>query len=182
MPNKTQSINTIVKNVLGAFVTVVICGVLMFILDSQISNTVKSISQAKLAILEAQASNIDISRLQNQFKTIDGNDTRINNALPHENNVIPFVNALQALAKKDSVQESYTFSSPVPYTSQGSMNIYSISYSISLAGNISVFTNYLNDFQNLPYFTNISSITISSPSGLQQGSSMNMTATLYVQQ
>jgi len=150
--------------------------------SGQISDLVNSIGQAKKVSLEGQARGVAISQLQNQFQIIGDSQDKINNALLHTDNIVSFVNALKAIATKNSIQQSYSFSSPTPYTSQEGQTFYSVSFNISLAGDIDTFIQYLNDFNNLPYFTNISSINISSPSGVQHSSSMNMVATLYIQQ
>ena len=182
MPSKSQTIKLIIRNAAEACAALIICGVLIFIASGQISNTVGSISKIKVTSMEASYRSVAMSQLQNQLAIIDGNDTKINNALMHENNIIPFVSALNSLAGKDSLQQSYNFSTPVPYASQGNLNIYSIAYSMNLTGNVNAFMKYLTDFQNLPYFTNIASMSISAPSGWGQNSAMSISATLYVQQ
>jgi|GEM_PF-3848259 Tfp pilus assembly protein PilO len=182
MPSKIQTIKIILRNVAEACAAIAVCGILVSVSSSQISNIVGSITQARETSMEGQDRSAAISQLQSQFATIDGNDAKISNALMHENDIIPFVDALNSLASKDSVQQSYNFSSPAPYASQGNLNVYSIPYSIGLTGNVNAFMKYLSDFQSLPYFTNISSVSISAPSGLGQNSTMNMAATLYIQQ
>lgn len=182
MPSKSQTIKIILRNVAVACVAIIICGVIIFVSSGQISGIVSAINQTRATAIEGQDRSIAISELQDQFGIINGNDAKIDAALMHENNIIPFINALTSLASKGSVQQTYSFSAPAPYASQGNLNVYSIPYTISLTGNFNSFVNYLNNFQNLPYFTYISSINVSTPLGLGQGATMSMNATLYVQQ
>lgn len=182
MPSKKQTRRTIIKNVLEALVIIAICGGLVFVCSNQITAIVNNISQTKSLSIQGQVRAIDISQLQNQIDAVNGNDAKITNALMHEDNIIPFTSALDALAKKASVQQSYSFGQPTPYTSQGDLNVYSVPFTISISGNINGFLNYLNDFENLPYFAYLSSLNISSSGGLGQASVMSLSATLYVEQ
>jgi hypothetical protein len=123
--------------------------------------------------------------IQKNFAAVDPNyEKKISAALPSIYNILPFVEALESLAKKNSLQQVINFSQPVPTTeAPGPLSLVSLDFNISLAGgNIDTFTAYLKDFEELAYFTTISNISLTSASGWEDNSSINLSGRLYAQQ
>lgn len=182
MPSKNQTIRVIAQNIGETILALVVATVLIVIASGQINDVVNSISNTERVALEGQQQQEAISQLESQFKTIDGNDAKINDAFPHEDDILPFINAINAFGSQEGVQQSINFSSPNSYTTAGNITYYYIPYSIGLQGSMSQFISYLRDFNNLPYFTNITSLTLSAPNGIGSGMSLNAQAVLYIQQ
>lgn len=123
--------------------------------------------------------------IQKNFSSVDPNyEKKISAALPSIYNVLPFVEALESLAKKNSLQQTINFGQPLPADGiPGPLSLVSLDFNISLTGgNIETFTAYLKDFEKLSYFTTINSISLTSASGWQDNSSISLSGRLYAQQ
>lgn len=64
----------------------------------------------------------------------------------------------------------------------GNLGLASIDYNIVLNGNVSILASYLKDFEKLPYFSSVSSITLNATpaKGWSDDSSIFIQAKLYV--
>ena len=85
------------------------------------------------------------------------------------------------MVNKNNLKQIYNFQVPIPSNITLPFPISTISYSNNLTGNISFFSNYLDTFEKLPYFTKIEGFTISSQSknGWSDASNISYNAIIY---
>lgn len=121
------------------------------------------------------------STLAQNAQIVGTNDTLIDNAFVSSDNILEFVTALEKLALKNGATQSFHFETPVPASVSAPFPLSTIGYTNSLSLNVLTFSNYLKDFDTLPYFTKIESLTITSsdPAGWVGASSISFHATLY---
>ncbi len=127
------------------------------------------------------------SKMRQELSQIDPEyQTKILSSLPSVYNILDFVDNMENLAKKHSFQQSLNFSPPIDVPEiSGPISIKAINFNLVInETNIENFIDYLNAFENLPYFVTITSITHTSvsPDGLQKKSSINITGILYAKQ
>lgn len=121
------------------------------------------------------------STLARNTHIIGTNDMLIDNAFIPSDNILEFISALESLALKNGVTQSFRFENPIPAAISTSFPLSTIGYSNNLSINVSNLTNYLKDFEGLPYFTKINSLTITSgdATGWRGASNVLIGATLY---
>jgi hypothetical protein len=138
----------------------------------------------KISYLLENRTKID-NQIQTDFSSVDPDyEQKIKSALPSIYNVLPFVEALESLAKKNSLQQTISFSQPVPAPEiSGPLSLVSLDFNLNLAGgNIDTFTAYLKDFEKLPYFAAINNISLASSGGWENNSSISLSGRIYAQQ
>ncbi|MEK7149896.1 MAG: hypothetical protein AAB757_02920 [Patescibacteria group bacterium] len=184
MFNKKQIIVIVSKHLVKAALAAVIASVIIFIISGQISKIGNSLSEKRKLSLILQKRSETTEKIRENFKIIGDNEQKIKNSLPRTDNILDFIAALESLASKNAVQQSYRFGVPTVFINQNNLNVASIDYNLNLTGNIVILINYLKDFENLPYFTGISSISVSSPPdrGWEANSSISIQAKLYARQ
>lgn len=121
------------------------------------------------------------STIARDAEVIGTSDIAINNAFIPSDNILEFISALESLALKNGVTQSFHFETPTPADISAPFPLSTIGYSNNLSVNISGLENYLRDFDRLPYFTKINSLSITSgdQAGWRGASSVSMRATLY---
>lgn len=102
------------------------------------------------------------SVLNRDMQIIGTNNAGIENAFISSDNILGFITTLDNLAKKRSIIQVYRFGTPAPSSISAPFPISTIEYSNSLTTNLSSFSDYIKEFENLPYFTKIDGFTISS--------------------
>ncbi|MEI6580679.1 MAG: hypothetical protein WCO07_00735 [bacterium] len=122
-----------------------------------------------------------LEALKNDVQRIGTNDIQIDNAFISSEDISGFINTLDNLAQKESITQVYRFETPIPSSMSAPFPISTISYSDSLTTNVSSFSNYLKEFEKLPYFTKIDGFNISSQdkTGWLGTSTISFRATLY---
>ncbi|HAT68626.1 MAG: hypothetical protein A2481_02225 [Candidatus Yonathbacteria bacterium RIFOXYC2_FULL_47_9] len=90
------------------------------------------------------------------------NDLLIEQAFISSNNILGFVAVLESLVLKNGITQAFHFDTPAPSPISAPFPLATVTYSNSLSGNLVAFSNYLKDFERLPYFTKIESLSISS--------------------
>jgi Tfp pilus assembly protein PilO len=90
------------------------------------------------------------------------NDVLIEQAFIPSSNILDFVATLESLALKNGITQAFHFDTPTPSPISAPFPLAMVVYSNSLNGNLKGFSNYLKDFERLPYFTKIESLSISS--------------------
>jgi hypothetical protein len=121
------------------------------------------------------------SLLKKDALIVGNGDTIITNAFIPSNNILEFIASLESIALKNGVTQSFRFESPTSSSLEAPFPIATIGYSNSLNANVLTFSNYLKDFERLPYFTKIENITITSQdkTGWQSASTASFRASLY---
>lgn len=150
------------KHLLVAIIAVVVTvGIVLFISGQITKVSATAIKERHLAALLSERTAL-LSNLKHEIEIIGSNDITIKKAFIPSNNILGFVSILESIALKNSVTQSFHFSSPVPAVIATSFPLATISYQNTVSSNISTFINYLRDFESLPYFTKIDSLSISS--------------------
>lgn len=154
----------------------------------------KQISKINLSMAEKKEMDYLISNreeVNNQIKTdfleVDANyQTKINDSLPSVYNVLSFVDAMESLAKKNSLKQTLSFNQPTPVTDiTGPINLMQVNFNLTIEEtNINNFINYLQDFEQLPYFASINSISYVgvNTKGWEDNSSINISGSFYAHQ
>lgn len=121
------------------------------------------------------------SVLTHDIAVVGANDTVIENSFIPADNISEFVSALESIALKNGVTQSFHFGTPLNAPVATSLPLSSIEYQNSMPLNIYSFISYLKDFERLPYFTKINSmnITAQGPTGWRGLGNASWGATLY---
>ncbi len=121
------------------------------------------------------------SVIKRDVNIVGTNDTLIEQAFLSSDNILVFTEALKSTALKNSVNQNLNLEGPVLSTQVAPFPIATIAYVSNLEGNLLTFSNYLKNFESLPYFTKIESINISSQdtAGFRGISIASFRATLY---
>lgn len=121
------------------------------------------------------------STIARDIQIIGKNDTLMENAFIPSDNIFEFISVLESLALKNTATQSLNFDNPNPSSVPSPFPLSTIGYQNTLALNVFGLTNYLKDFERLPYFTKIESLSISSsdPAGWRGASSVSFRASFF---
>lgn len=112
------------------------------------------------ATLEKRTETFALIKRDTDF--IGTNDILIERAFIPSDNILDFITTLENLALKNGLAGSFHFDTPIPSTVSAPFPLASVSYSNTLSGSVANFSTYLKDFEQLPYFTKIENLSISS--------------------
>jgi hypothetical protein len=134
----------------------------IFFLMRQINNLSDSLALDRS--LEASTKNrAELSEIIKKDAQIIGtNYHKIEESFLSSDNIQKFINSLDKLALEKSISQVYRFDNPATSEIHTPFSISVISYSNVLTSDISSFSNYLTEFEKLPYFSSIEEFTISS--------------------
>lgn len=121
------------------------------------------------------------STLARDAQVVGTNDTLIDRAFISSDNILGFISTFESIALKNGATQSFHFENPTPATIPAPFPLSTIGYTNTLSLNVLTLPNYLKDFDMLPYFTNMGSLSITSsdPIGWRGTSSASFHATLY---
>lgn len=160
----TKNFFTLVgKHILIAILFLVFTAGIVFFLSEQITKiSTKAVTDRHLATMLSERTAL-LSNLKHETDIIGSNDSIIKQAFIPSNNILEFVTILKNLALKNGLTQAFHFSSPTPGTLGAAFPIATITYQNTISSsNVSSFINYLKEFEQLPYFTKIDSLNISS--------------------
>lgn len=183
MLNKKQLLTAILKHTLKTGGIIIIAIILIVFAGKQIIKIANSLQEKMVLSSVLEKRNETSLKLREDFKLVGEKNKKIEAALPSADNILEFVGILESLAKGRSLNQTVKFNSPAPLAAViNDLKLSSIDYSIVLDGNISTLIDYLKDFEKLPYFSGISSITVNAtpPEGWGGKSSIFIQAKLYV--
>jgi len=103
-----------------------------------------------------------LSVLERDSKIIGENDILIKKAFISSENISGFIDDLDKTASESSITQIYRFETPTASNISGPFPLSSIPYSNNITTGLLSFSNYLKNFEKLPYFTKIESFNISS--------------------
>jgi len=182
MLNKGHLPIKIVINVLPAIIAVAITSAVVFILSGQIDRISKMIQEQKTISRKTELRVGAINNLRKDLSIVGDSDQKIKNALPPIDNILNFTSVLESLSGKN-IKETTNFDSPIPSSIfLDSSSLYLVNYSLTLNGdNINTLIDYLKNFEELPYFTNAASISLSAPTsaGWDGDSTLVISAKIY---
>ncbi len=178
--NKRKVILIILKRFIGAAAAVAASLILIFILSRQIDKIGNSLTEKKNLSFVLERKTEITEKLRRDFNIIGDSGQKIQSALPPDDNILEFVGALESLASQSGLSQSFKFGNPADFPIiKSGLKISVIDYNISLNGNIFSLINYLKSFEKLPYFSGISSVSLSG-SGWENNSAINIKAKIYV--
>lgn len=150
------------KHILIAISFVMLASTIVVIISNQIADASTKAAKSRHLAALLGVRTVLISNLKHEVEIIGTNDTTIKSAFIPADNILDFVSILESIALKNGITQSFSFSSPIPATISAPFPITTINYQDTISSNVQTFAHYLNDFENLPYFTKIDSLTISS--------------------
>lgn len=171
------------KHILIALAFVIVSfGIILFISGKITKMATETATNRHLAATLSERTSL-LSNLKHETDIIGPNEKIITQAFMPSNNILPFVSILKSLALKNGITQSPNFSSPTPTSLGTAFPLATISYQNTISSaNVSIFINYLRDFEKLPYFTKIDSLSISSGSAdWRNTSNISYSATVATQ-
>lgn len=171
----------IVRNAIISFIVISITAIVIFFISKEIRGISDSVALNHKLQAELANRNDLLKTLNRDMQIIGENDNKIENAYIPADNILNFVAELDKLANKNNLIQTYRFETPASSNLSAPFPIGTISYSNNFTANISTLSSYLKEFENLPYFTKIESINISSQdkNGWTNLSNVSYKATLY---
>lgn len=167
-------------------VVIILSTILIYFFASQTTAIVKKIQENKKLSYIMKNKEETNSQILQDFKFIgEDYNSKILATIPSEDNILPFVEAMESIAKKNSLEQVINFSNPTTQNDDSNPGLTEINFSLAITNaNIITFANYLNDFEKLPYFAGISSISFLSPtnSGWNNNSTININGKIYAKQ
>lgn len=162
----TKNFFTLVgKHLIVVFSTIIVAVIIVFFLSKEITSISASVAKNReLATVLSERTSL-FSNLKKENEIVGSNDTVIKQAFIPSNNILSFVAILKSIALKNGVTQVYSFSTPAPSSTGSSFPVTTIAYQNTVSSNVIIFMNYLKDFEKLPYFTKINSLTITSSQG-----------------
>jgi Tfp pilus assembly protein PilO len=171
----------ILRHLLIALLVICACSIAILFLSRTIEKISSSVVQnRKLASALAERTAL-LSQLKHDAEIVGSNTDTITHAFPPSDNVIEFISALESIALKNGVSQTFRFSSPIPANLASPVPLSTVNYQNTLTVNFPTFIQYIKDLENLPFFTTVDGITITSqsPQGLQGVTTAAINATLY---
>ncbi len=106
----------------------------------------------------------------------------IRSFFPKDDNLLPFLKALEALAKETGNKASFRFDQAVPVAAPDVQSYRFVTYTITLEGDSRTFLRYLEIFHELPYLVTLDAFSLSGDRGLAEAkSAAQIKGKLYVQ-
>lgn len=158
----------------------------IYILSKQIKKINISITEKKDMDYLINNQELVNNNIRVDFLSVDPTyQEKITAALPPVFNILPFVDSVESLSKKYSFTETMNFNQPIfDDTTAGALVIDKIGFNLNIVDiNAENFILFLKDFEKLPYFASIDSISYvgTSKTGWQDNSSINIVGSLYAQ-
>jgi type II secretory pathway pseudopilin PulG len=150
------------RHALVALIATSIASAIIFPLSQEIKKTSARTSQARELARSLEKRTELFLLLRRDAEIIGTNDTLIEKAFLSSGNILEFTSALEHLALKNSFMPNFKFGNPQPSPLESSFPLTVITYNHTLSPNIESLIAYLKEFEQLPYFTKINSLTFSS--------------------
>lgn len=170
------------KHILVVLVVIFFSSITILLVSKQITQmSAKAVENRQMeATLIERASTL--SELKKESEIIGSNGTIIKHAFIPSNNILEFVTILESLAQKNGLTQSFRFTPPTIAIEDDNFSVTTISYQNTITSNVSTFSIYLKEFENLPYFTRIDSLSISSSEGdWRKGGTASWSASLLAE-
>lgn len=151
----------------------------IFFFRSRIKFLSEESSRLRIEFLANQIQQATFIDLSNNYEKIKPHLEKIDQAIPEEKNILPFINEIENLATNKQLIQNFKFekvgeSSLTPIFKEAR-------FSLTLYGNLSQFLDYLKSFEEIPYFVKIDSVNFSGTPSLTDFSEMRLKGVLYVE-
>lgn len=140
---------------LKAGIAVVIAVICVNYFQDKIVEITSSLRTQKRAAFALQRRSETVRQLQNEFKNVGPVEAYLAAASPEADSVVDFKAALESLAGRQSLPSTVDFSLP-------SYDQTTIDYVVSLSTGAASLTQYLKNFEKIPYLTGIKGVSINS--------------------
>jgi len=169
------------RNMAIALLSVAISLTIVWFLSQGIKKTSSSIAENRRLAASLEERSRLSSVLKQNVQIIGKNDVLIEQAFLSSDNILDFIAAFESVARKNSIAQSSNFGVPTLSDTAAPFPLATVIYGGTLSAKVSTLVKYLKDFEQLPYFTKINNVTISSQdkSGWRNGATMSFQATLY---
>lgn len=153
-------------NGLKAAGAIVVALVVVVVTSNHIAKISAEIQKNKRQAYVLEKRNETVGKIRQDLDLVGETKTLIKKGFPPFDDILEFKGRLDTLANQNSFQQSSKFQDPQALTDdpQG-IPIGVIDYTISGTGSISLFIQYLAQFESLPYFTSLTSFSITANSG-----------------
>ncbi|MBM2820703.1 MAG: hypothetical protein HW405_463 [Candidatus Berkelbacteria bacterium] len=167
-------------------ITAVITAGALFLAIKTIKDRSTALNQKQnLLVSSLQSSNIDIN-LQANWDQIAPYRDKINNALPDPTNMLDYQGALEQVAQTSGVQISVTFASGqskapsnIPGQTKKATANASLDHTVAVKGTFSNIISFMENLENMPYFVQVNTYTISTPQRGNNDASANLSLKVY---
>lgn len=170
------------RHALIALGAVAICASAVLFLSREVERVSSDVAKNRQLAGTLERRTELLSTIKRDAAIVGTNDTVIENAFISSDNILGFVTVLENLALRNSLMQTFHFGTPAPTSIAAPFALSAIPYSNTLSGTLSTFSSYLKEFEDLPYFTKIESITISATDktvGWRGASTATYSAVLY---
>ena len=169
------------RNALIALGAVALSTTIIVFLSNQITHVSDTVAKNRTLAHTLEKRTGLFTVLKRDATIVGTNDTLINNAFVQSDNILDFVASLESTALKNSTTQTFRFDTPTAGIIDAPFPLETITYTNALSTNVLTLSNYLKDFERLPYFTKIESLTISSQdkTGWRNASTATFRAILY---
>lgn len=169
------------KQSIVAFVSIIVALVAVSFLAREIDRVSGAVVQNR-QLAEKLAKRTELfSVLSHDVSLVGSNGAAIEHAFLSTENILEFVSILESIALKNNATQSFHFDTPLASDTPSPFPISTVGYQNTIALNIFSFINYIKDFERLPYFTKITSLSFGSQdsSGWRGAGSATFRAVLY---
>ena len=169
------------KHAIVAIASVVITIIVVWVLLGEIARISDSVLKNRQLADKLSHRTELFSVLARDADIVGTNDVVIEHAFVPADNILGFVSALENVSIKNNTIPSFHFSTPVASSIPAPFPISSIEYQNSASLDVYALMAYLKDFESLPYFTKINSLSFTSQgsTGWRGPGSVSFNATLY---
>ncbi len=174
-----MKISKIAKLLISIIVIVAAGSGVSLLLKNKIEAGAKKIYEARslLQVLENRDENHLL--LKANYPAVREGLPILRKALPKEDGIEMAVSDLEALAAKTSNAQNLVFDSLSGAQTIGGVK--GVNFSTSLVGNFGTFAEYFKKLRSLPYFIEITSVSINNDTGVfNNNSRLNLKAKLYI--
>jgi len=191
MFTKKQLRIELIKIFSRALLFIALAAIGIYIFSGQIAEIGQTAKDNRTAIAILEQKNQVGNNLKNDFASIGDGDKKIEEAFIKAENIVEFITKLEHIAKNNNLEQNIKFGMPTLLTEKTengktteAPKLMKVEYNTILKGNAASFNNYLQEFEKLPYFFNVLSITMNSnpASGWEKEATINIRARLYLRQ
>ena len=152
--------------VLGrALFAVVIASVVIYLVSGRVTTIGETAKENRTAVTILEAKNQVGNDLKNNFASIGDGDKKVEGAFVKAENILEFINKLEAIARDVNLEQVLKFYAPMPLQtseeeteeskSAEELKLMSVEYDINLKGDAASLVKYLEEFEKLPYFSKV---------------------------
>lgn len=180
MFNSKNILILVTRNTIISLVFVFISIFLVFYIKNEIKNITDRVAINNKLNSELKQRTELFTVIKKDATIIGNNEILIQSAFIPSNDISLFTNTLDELALKHDLTQAYRFETPMEGAENGSFSFSTISFLNNFNTNTKTLSSYLKDFENIPYFTKIESLNISSQDqlGISGISNISLKATL----